>query len=207
MDSLFSQLAAGVEAFIVSTGYLGIIILIAVESVFAPIPSEVILPLTGFLVNKGQLWFPGTLLAATLGSVLGALFLYYLSNKLGEKRVLSIAAKYGKWLGLGKDDVLKGMDWFDKHGAKLVLFGRVIPTIRSVVSIPAGITNMPLKKFVLYTSIGSAFWNGLLIGVGWGLGEKWQQVQQYTKYLEYVVLFFIVVFVIWFFWNKHKKKK
>ncbi len=205
MNFIFTDVIGFVTSFIETTGYIGIILLIALESIFAPIPSEVILPLTGFLVNQGKLWFPATLLAATLGSILGALFLYYLSCKLGEKRVLSAATKYGKWLGIGKDDVVKGISWFDKHGAKLVLFGRVIPTLRSVVSIPAGITKMPLRKFILYTGIGSAVWNGLLISIGWTLGEKWQEVQRYTKLFEYGVFILLAIFVVWFFWHKRKK--
>ena len=123
MDSFFSQLSSWITSFISSAGYLGIVVLIALENIFPPIPSEVILPLTGFLVNKGELHFFGVLVASTLGSVLGALFLYYVSRKLGEERVYTLADRYGKFLGLSKSDVKRALQWFHKRGGKLAFFG------------------------------------------------------------------------------------
>jgi membrane protein DedA with SNARE-associated domain len=189
-----------------STGYVGLVILIALENVFPPLPSEVILPLTGFLVEQNKLTFIGALIASTAGSVLGALILYFLSAKLGEKRVYNLADKYGKFLGLSKEDIQKSIKWFHRHGGKLVFFGRVVPTIRSVVSIPAGLSGMDIKKFILYTTLGSAIWNGVLIGIGLALGERWQEIQKYTKILEYIVWIVIIGGIAWLIWRKYKKK-
>ncbi len=204
MDLFLSNFTETILFVIESTGYIGIILLIALESVFAPIPSELILPMTGFLVSKGELSHIGAILSATLGSIIGALVLYYLSRKLGEKRVISASEKYGKWLGISKSDVKKSMGWFEKYGTKVVLFGRVIPTLRSIVSVPAGITEMDIKKFILYTGIGSAIWNTALISIGWSLGENWKQVQQYTKYVEYIVIALIIGVMIFLFGRRKR---
>lgn len=207
MGSLASQLINWATGILESTGYAGIVFLIALENVFPPIPSEVILPLTGLLVNRGELNFIGALIASTLGSVLGALCIYYLSQRLGKQRVLSFANRYGAFIGISKSDLEKALELFHKHGGKLVFFGRVVPTIRSVVSIPAGLAQMELKKFVLYTALGSAIWNGTLIGVGWALGDRWQEIQRYTKILEYGVLILILGGIVWLFWRKYHNKK
>lgn len=187
-----------------SVGYLGLVLLIALENIFPPIPSEIILPLTGFLIEQGKMNFIGALLASTTGSILGALFLYILSSKLGEHRVYQIADAYGKYLGLSKEDIQKSITWFRKHGTKLVFFGRVIPTIRSIVSIPAGIAGMSIQKFILYTALGSAIWNTVLISIGWILGDKWEEVQKYTKILEYGVWIVAAFGVGWLAWKKRR---
>lgn len=203
MSSILSTITGLLE----STGYIGIVLLIALENIFPPIPSEVILPLTGYLVFQGKLSVIGAVISATLGSVLGALVLYYLSRKLGKKRVLTLADKYGKLLGISKADVEKSLKLFHKHGGKLIFFGRIVPTIRSVVSIPAGLTGMNIKKFVLFSALGSALWNGTLIGVGLALGERWQDIQKYTKVLEYIVWVFVLGGIAWLLWRKYTKKK
>jgi membrane protein DedA with SNARE-associated domain len=206
MGSLLSQLINWATSILETTGYVGIVFLIALENVFPPIPSEVILPLTGFLVNKGELNFIGALLASTLGSILGALCIYYLSQRLGKKRVLSFTKRFGAFIGISSSDLEKALGLFHKHGGKLVFFGRVVPTIRSVVSIPAGLAQMDLKKFILYTALGSALWNGTLIGVGWSLGDRWQEIQRYTKVLEYGVWILVLGGIAWLFWRKYHRK-
>lgn len=203
MSSIISTLTVLLE----STGYIGIVLLIALENIFPPIPSEVILPLTGYLVFQNKLHVVGAVISATLGSVLGALVLYYLSRNLGKKRVLALADKYGRLLGISKEDVEKSLTLFHKHGGKLIFFGRIVPTIRSVVSIPAGLTGMDIKKFILFSALGSALWNGILIGVGLALGERWQEIQKYTKVLEYIVWALVIGGIVWLLWRKYKKKK
>lgn len=202
MSDFLSQIATWITNAIESLGYVGIVLFIALENIFPPIPSELILPFTGFLVSQNKLWFPGVLLASTTGSLLGALFLYYLSSKLGRKRVDNLVSKHGKWVGVEENDMKKAVAWFDKHGKKTVFMGRLAPTIRSVVSIPAGLINMDIKTFILYTALGSALWNGTLISIGWLLGDKWKSVQQYTKFLEYGVFLLIAGFIYWIIWKK-----
>jgi membrane protein DedA with SNARE-associated domain len=204
---MVADLVAWITAVLDSTGHGGIIFLIALENIFPPLPSEIILPLTGFLVQQGKLSFIGAVIASTLGSVLGALFLYFLSYKLGQKRVFAFADKYGKFLGLSKGDIKKSIVWFHKHGGKLVFFGRIIPTIRSVVSIPAGLAQMDLKKFIFYTALGSAIWNGVLIWIGMILGERWHEIQKYTKTLEYIVWALLIGGIIWLVWRKQKQTR
>lgn len=204
---MIAQLTTWITAVLESTGHIGIVFLIALENIFPPLPSEIILPLTGYLVSQNAISFIGALIASTAGSVLGGLLLYYLSRKLGEKRVYAFADSYGKFIGLSRQDIEKSIKWFQKHGGKLVFFGRIIPTIRSVVSIPAGLAKMDIKKFILYTAAGSALWNAILIGIGWSLGERWQEVQRYTKVLEYIVWGLIIFGVGWIIWRKLKKSK
>lgn len=197
-----SGLLEWITSVLESTGYLGLVILIALENIFPPIPSEIILPLTGFLIEQGKMNFIGALLASTTGSIIGALFLYFLSSKLGEHRVYKVADSYGKYLGLSKDDIQKSFIWFRKHGGKLILFGRVIPTIRSVISIPAGLAGMSMQKFILYTALGSAIWNAILILIGWALGEQWQQIYRHTKALENAVWIATAFGIGWLIWKK-----
>lgn len=196
-----------ITSLIDSLGYVGITLLIALENIFPPIPSELILPLTGFLVNQQKLWFPGVLLASTIGSLLGALLLYFLSFKLGEQRIYRLASKYGKWAGLDKNDLQKASSWFDRHGKKTILIGRLIPTIRSVVSIPAGLTKMEMKTFIVLTFLGSALWNGTLISIGWVLGDQWQKVQSYTKFIEIGIFILFIIFIGWVLWKNRFSKK
>ncbi len=177
-------------------GEIGIGLLIFLENVLPPIPSEVILPLAGFRARTGalNLWLTWPL--ATLGSVLGAVALYGLGAWLGYDRLHALAGK--RWFFLtSQKDLDRGEKVFAEHGGKMVLFGRCIPVIRSVVSIPAGIARMPLPRFLLLTAIGSGVWNALFIGLGWALGENWERVQGWIGPVTYVVLGLVVVGVVW----------
>ncbi len=177
-------------------GEVGIGLLIFLENIVPPVPSEVILPLAGFRARTGALnvWLAWP--AATLGSVLGALALYGLGAWLGYDRLHALAGK--RWFFLtSQKDLDRGERIFEEHGGKIVLLGRCVPLIRSVVSIPAGIARMPLPRFLLLTGIGSGVWNALFIGLGWVLGENWEQVQGWLGPISYVVLGLAVVAVVW----------
>ena len=150
-----------------SLGIIGVALLIAVENLFPPIPSELILPLTGFLVGRGEFSFAVALSAATVGAVSGALALYALGVWLGWDRLRNLVARHGTRLMVTQEDVDKADRFFDRHGAKVVLFGRLAPGVRSVVSIPAGASAMGLRRFTIYTALGSALWNAALIGIGY----------------------------------------
>jgi membrane protein DedA with SNARE-associated domain len=143
--------------------------LILAENLFPPIPSELILPLAGYYVGQGELAFALAVLAATLGSVAGALILYAIA-RLGGRRVIV------RFLRIKERDLDRADAWFDRHGAPIVLFGRLVPGARSLVSIPAGLSEMPLLKFTGLTTLGSAVWNCALIGAGWALGEHYEKV-------------------------------
>ena len=166
------SLATWVSDVIQSFGYAGVAFLMLAENLFPPIPSEMILPLTGFLVDRGELGCVPTLLVATAGSLTGALALYALGRWGGRGLIL----RYGSVLRVKESDLDRADDWFDRSGGAVVLFGRMVPGVRSLVSIPAGLSEMPLCRFVLLTALGSGVWNTLLIGSGWLLGENWSQV-------------------------------
>lgn len=148
--------------FISSAGYGGILLLMFIENVFPPIPSELIMPLAGFMVAQDKLTFIGTTLAGMAGSVLGALPLYYAGKKLGEERVKRLADRYGRWLTLSRQDIERASRWFHRHGGATVFVCRLIPGVRSFISVPAGIVGMNFLQFLAYTSIGTALWAALL---------------------------------------------
>ncbi|GLZ81544.1 hypothetical protein Afil01_63510 [Actinorhabdospora filicis] len=168
---------------------------IALENLFPPLPSEVILPLAGFTASQGKLTLAGALIWTTLGSVVGAVALYLIGAWLGRDRVRAIAAK----LPLIKlSDVDKTEAWFQRHGRKAVFLGRMIPIFRSLISIPAGVSRMPLPVFLLYTAIGSLIWNSVLVLAGFYLGESWDLVETYVGVLSKVVIVAVVIAFVWF---------
>jgi membrane protein DedA with SNARE-associated domain len=179
-------------------GLLGASLLIAIEVIVLPIPSELILLLTGFNVSIQNFGFIAALIATTIGSLVGALFLYYLGSAFSEQRLENLVSKYGKYVGLYLKDVRKTAAWFERYGAALVFFGRLIPLIRSLVSIPAGLTKMKLSKFIIFTTLGSGIWNSIWISLGFYLGDKWSSAEKYAKYLDYLVYFGVVVATVYF---------
>ena len=202
MGSLLGDVAGWATDIIEKLGYAGLALLVALENVFPPIPSEVILPLAGFLTGDGRMNFGLALVAATSGSVSGALILYYIGHLFGEHRLRALVRRYGRWLGVKEADVDKADAWFDRYGGFAVLLCRLVPIVRSLISIPAGLRRMPLPRFVLYTAAGSATWNAVLIGAGWLLGDNWEAVEQYVGYLQYAVIAAALVFAVWWVWNR-----
>lgn len=173
---------------IASTGYFGLVLLMVAENVFPPIPSEVVIPLGGYLAQQGQLTLVGVIVAATLGSVLGALALYWLGRRVGEERLKDFADRHGRWLALSCADIDRAQGWFTRHGATAVLLGRLVPGVRSLISLPAGLSRMPLGVFLAYTTLGSAAWSAALAGAGYALGRQFGQVSQYLDPVSWVVL-------------------
>ncbi|TDM12776.1 DedA family protein [Macrococcus lamae] len=158
-------------------GYFGVFLLILLENVFPPIPSEVILTFGGFMVTKSDsLSYIGMLAASTLGALAGAIILYYVGKVLGLHRIERLVDKYGRILRLKKEDVHQSNNWFSKYGGVAVFLCRFIPVVRSLISIPAGLNHMNLLSFIIYTTLGTLIWNGVLIYLGVKLGENWQQV-------------------------------
>jgi membrane protein DedA with SNARE-associated domain len=190
-------MAPGVINTIYATAYWGIVFLMVVENIFPPIPSEVIMPLAGFMATKGRLALFGVILAGTLGSVLGAVPLYYLGRKIGDERLKAFADSHGRWLTVSREDLDKAGQWFDRHAGMAVLLCRLVPGIRSLISIPAGIQGMPLVSFLLFTAIGAGLWTALLAFAGYLLGRNFHQVEAYLDSVSYVVLAVIVVFYVW----------
>ncbi len=206
-STLVGDLTNWVTDVIESLGYWGLAFLVALENVFPPIPSEIILPLAGFLTGDGRMNFFLALFAATCGSVGGALILYWVGVVFGEHRVRYIVRNWGKWLGFKEEDVDKADDWFDKYGGIAVLICRLVPIIRSLISIPAGLRKMSMGKFILYTTVGSGAWNAILIGAGWILGDNWDEVEEYVGYLQYVVILAVLVVGGWWIWARMIKPR
>ena len=177
-----------IEAF----GALGVAFLMALENLFPPIPSELILPFVGFLVGRGEIGFLTALIASTAGSLSGALILYALGRWEGRNLIL----RYGRYLRVKEADLDRAEGWFDKYDEWVVLFGRMVPGVRSVVSIPAGMLRTPFLRFVLLTTAGSAAWNTLLLGAGWYLGENWQQIEGFVGSLSNFVLVLVAVALV-----------
>lgn len=180
-----------------ATAYWGIVVLMVVENVFPPIPSEVIMPLAGFMATQGRLTLLGVILAGTLGSVLGAVPLYALGRLLGEERLKAFADRHGRWLTVSRQDLDTAKQWFERHGSTAVLLCRLLPGVRSLISIPAGIEGMSLVPFLLSTTIGAGLWTALLAFAGYGLGANFQQVETYLDPASYVVLAGIAGLYVW----------
>lgn len=168
---------------------------IALENIFPPLPSEVILPMAGLSASRGSFSLAEALIWTTLGSVVGAFLLYGIGAWLGVDRLRAIAAKVPL---LRPDDIDRTVAWFHRHGGKAVFFGRMVPIFRSLISIPAGVTRMPLWKFGLLTFAGSALWNTIFVLAGFLLGEAWPVIERYADILQYVVIAAVVVGIAWF---------
>lgn len=177
-----------IKGFMESLGYLGIGLLMFLENVFPPIPSELIMPMAGFTAAQGELSFAGAVAAGIAGSVLGQLPLYYLGRLAGEERLKRWADKYGKWLTVSHEEIDKAKGWFERHGGKAVLICRLIPGIRSLISIPAGMARMNLAIFLLYSTIGMGLWALALAYLGLALGQNYELVDRYLGPVTYVVL-------------------
>ncbi|MFE1644082.1 DedA family protein [Microbacterium sp. P01] len=168
---------------------------IALENLFPPLPSEVILPMAGLTASRGTFTVAEALVWTTLGSVVGAMVLYGIGAWLGVDRLRRVAARVPL---LHPEDIDRTVGWFQRHGGKAVFFGRMIPVFRSLISIPAGVTRMPLWKFGLLTTAGSLIWNTVFVMAGFLLGESWHVVEQYADILQYIVIAAVVVGVAWF---------
>lgn len=184
-------------------GYIGVFLLITLENIFPPIPSEVILTFGGFMTTKTDLNVLGVVISSTVGSVAGAMILYALGMFLGVERMEVIVDKWGHILRLSKEDLYKANAWFLKYGVWTVFFCRFIPLIRSLISIPAGMSHMNFKLFLLLTTLGTLIWNTVLVNVGVAVGASWESVvayiDLYSKAVYVGLAILIMIFVgVWF---------
>ena len=203
---MLNDLAGWVQDVIEQLGALGVALLVILENVFPPIPSEIVLPFAGFVAQRGDGSVVVMILAATAGAVIGALVLYAIAALIGDVRLAAFIERFGKWFGVKPSDLARAEAWFDRHSVAAVLLGRCVPLIRSVVSIPAGFRRMRLVPFVAYTAVGSAAWNTALIGAGAILGDQWDKVEPYVAVLQYVVIAVILLFVVRFGVMKFRRR-
>lgn len=187
-----------ITGFVVRGGYVGVCLLMLAENVVPPIPSELIMPLAGFTAARGQLSLLLVVLAGTTGSLLGAVFWYYVGRRLGSERLKRLTARHGRWLTLAPDDVDRADGWFRRHGARAVFFGRLIPTVGTLISVPAGITGMPLPQFLAWSVLGTRLWTALLAGAGYLLQSQYERVSDYLNPVSTVV---VVLIIGWYFYR------
>jgi membrane protein DedA with SNARE-associated domain len=194
-----------------SLGYLGIGLLMFLENLFPPIPSELIMPLVGYTATfaDSKIQVIPAIAAGVIGTILGAIPWYYAGLLLGQQRLQLLADRYGKWIGISSYDIDKSVQWFQKHGAKAVLFGRLVPGIRTLISIPAGISKMPLISFFVYSTVGTIGWVTLLTYAGYFLGKNYKLVEEYidviTKVVVFGVLIAIASFIGYRLWKRSRK--
>ncbi|OUM87078.1 MAG: alkaline phosphatase [Caldibacillus debilis] len=189
-------------------GYLGVFLMICLENLFPPIPSEVILTFGGFMTAVSQLSFFGVLISATLGSLAGAVLLYGIGLLLEVNRLENFVDRYEKILRISKTDLRRAGRWFEKYGYWTVFFCRMVPVLRSVISIPAGMTKMHFGLFLLFTTAGTLIWNALLVGLGAKLGENWERIVHYmdiySNFVYAVIIIAAVLFLIYLFRRKRR---
>jgi membrane protein DedA with SNARE-associated domain len=179
------------------SGYLGVAFLMFLETIFPPIPSEVIMPVAGMASANGKLSFTLSVISGTAGAMLGNIVWYLAARALGHDRLQPIIRRYGKWLTLSWRDVERAHRWFDAHGIAFVLIGRLIPTVRSLVSIPAGLLDMRFRNFVIASTIGTAIWTAILTGAGYKLQENFHDIGKIIGPVSNVILGSLVVTYLW----------
>ena len=217
---MLGDLANWVQDVINQFGYFGVALLVVIENVFPPIPSEIVLPFAGFVAQQGasamnatadaaqsDTTVIGMMIAATVGSVVGALILYLVSAAIGPERLRGFVERFGKWFGVKSSDLVRAEEWFDRRSVVAVLVGRCVPLIRSIVSIPAGFRRMKLTSFVVLTAIGSAVWNIALIGAGAVLGDQWERVGEYVGVFQWLVIAAVLVLLVRFVVSRLKKRR
>ena len=215
---MLGDLANWVQDVINQFGYIGVALLVVIENVFPPIPSEIVLPFAGFVAQQSastdtlnaaqsDTSVVGMMIAATIGSVIGALILYAIAAAIGPERLRVFVERFGRWFGVKPNDLVRAEAWFDKRSAVAVLVGRCVPLIRSIVSIPAGFRRMKLTRFVALTAIGSAVWNIALIGTGAVLGDQWERVGEYVGVFQWLVIGAIFILLFRFVLTRVKRRR
>lgn len=189
MDWLVSTIGA--------TGYFGIAMLMFLENLFPPIPSELIMPMAGFMAARGELSMPLVVLAGVVGSIVGALPWYYAGLLLGEERMAALAGRYGRLFTITPDEVHGAVKWFERYGWFAVVFGRLMPAIRTLISVPAGIARMPMLPFLVYSTVGSAVWTAFLASGGYVLESQYEKVYDYVDPASKVIVVGIVLFYLY----------
>ncbi len=189
--------------------YLTICLAMFLENIIPPIPSEIIMPLGGFFVYQEKLNFFILVFWGLLGTIAGSIPWYYLGKLANEKRISNFLDKKGKYIGISSNDLAKSKLWFDKYGVSLVFWGRLVPGIRTLISVPAGMELMPLKKFLIWTTLGSLIWVALLTYAGFIFGENYQNIETYLVQIKYIVkpvlILILIYFFIKFFLRNHKR--
>jgi len=207
ISEIFSAIANFFVSFVDSGSYLGIFILMTIESSFIPFPSEIVLIPAGYLVYQGEMSLLLVFLAGLLGSIVGALFNYYLALFLGRNVINKLISRYGKVFFIDSNSVSKSEKFFEKHGEITIFTGRLIPVVRQLISLPAGFAKMNISKFILYTSIGAGIWTAILLAAGYYLGENQQLINQNLDVISKIILVLVIIIIGIYIFMRYKKTK
>ena len=187
-------------------GYWGIALLMFLDNIFPPIPSEIIMPSAGYSASQGQLLLVGVIIAGCIGSLLAAAILYWIGYKFNHDSIFRFVDRYGKYLFIKSPDVKKSLVWFEQCGHRIVFFGRMIPAVRSLISIPAGMSHMPFWKFMFFSSLGTIIWNTFLACVGFYFGENQALMQNIFSQVSHFIIIIVIAIIIWILYRRHKRK-
>lgn len=201
---MLEQLSTLIIHLIQSSGYLGIFLLMTLESLLLPIPSEVTMPFAGFLSQQGHLIFWVVVLIGAFGNLIGSLIAYAIGFYLEEHIILNLIEKYGKYILVSKHDYLKAVSWLKKYGNSVAFFSRLLPVVRTFISLPAGLSEMNIWKFSIYTFFGSFIWSALLTYIGFALGSNWDSIHPYFSKFQILIVALFVVAIL--FYLNHKLK-
>jgi membrane protein DedA with SNARE-associated domain len=208
MGGVLTDLVRWVIEVVHSLEYVGVFVLILAGSLYLPVPTELTLPLFGFLIGHGRLSFVPVLLAATTARVCAALVLYSVGYRLKEARLRRVIEPFERSKLLFVSDFETASAVFERHGGKAILLGHLIPGVGALVSVPAGLKRMPVRgRFLGYTILGCSIWNASLIGLGWALGGRWRIVEVFTSFVGSAILILLVAATVWFFWRRRKIHK
>jgi len=206
LGALLDAIKIWTESVISTMGYPGLVLVMFLENVFPPIPSEVVLPLAGNLSNSGEFNLLWIIVWAMIGALSGALFFYGVGDWVSEERLRLLVEKYGRWALLSVEDFDKAVVFFEKHGEAAIFFGRMVPIVRSLISIPAGLARMKMPRFMLYTILGTTLWNFVLSYAGKLLGPQWGKVVEWVGVYQDVVLVLCVLLVVLYLFVQIRKR-
>jgi membrane protein DedA with SNARE-associated domain len=207
VGDLVANLAQWVVDALYSFGYVGVGVLTALGYLHLLPPTQLVLPLSGFLVGQGRFSFVPVLVASTVGGGIASLVMYLPGLWVGEENLRRLVGRFGRFVFVKESDLDKASKMFERHGGKAVLIGHLVPGVTAFISILAGLKRMPIRgRFLFYTFLGTALWNGALIGLGWVLGAEWTLVKQYAPIIEYAILAAVVGGIFWFVWRRWRAR-
>lgn len=187
-------------------GYFGILLLMFLDNVFPPIPSEIIMPSAGFSASQGKLTLYGVILAGSSGSLIAAALLYWIGYQFSHDSIFKYVDRYGKYIFIQQKDIQKALVFFEKYGHRIVFFGRMVPAVRSLISIPAGMSRMPFWKFMFYSGLGTIIWTTFLACIGYYFGQNKILMDKIISHLSLVIITLAVIFIICYLYRKFKNK-
>lgn len=207
MGDLLATVAEWVTSAVDFFGYLGIFVLVVLGNLHLPVPTQLTLPLAGFLIGQGRFTFVEVMAWSTAAAVAVSLIFYYVGFWFGEEKLRRFVGRFGRFVLVGEKDLDKASAVFDRHGGKAILIGHLVPGVGAFISIPAGLRHVSIFGwFMFYTVLGSILWNAGFVVLGWVLGENWQVVKKYVSIIEYAALAIFVAVVIWFVWRRWKAR-